>query len=165
MNFQQTWIMIGQSVHVRVCWMVWIVKRTRVRWKCAPHTRHVFTPWRGGGKRRRREESEQGTEWRGKQAGMVMRFLLCSLPPLRSKAPCAACVQSLRHSCLYFWRAAGNGVCSRIPLIGLHRCQGWVWCCNVCSRSRLRGRSGCWQPISPLGRQSFHMMRTLPFES
>lgn len=40
-----------------------------------------------------------------------------------------------------------------------------VWHCSACSRSMLSGRPDCWQPISPLGRPSSHMMCTLPFVS
>lgn len=41
----------------------------------------------------------------------------------------------------------------------------WVWRCSACSRSMMNGRPGCWQPISPSGRPSSHMMNTLPFGS
>lgn len=36
----------------------------------------------------------------GTQTGVATQSLLCSRPPWRSKAPCAACGQSPHHSCL-----------------------------------------------------------------
>lgn len=75
--------------------------------------------------------------WDGTQADMIMPSLLYSPTPWRPKALCAVCVQSLRRSCLCFWTAAGSGVCSKIRLEELRRCQG---CRDIRNRTMESGR-------------------------
>lgn len=107
-------------------------------------------------------QKDKNKKKNNKRQDVITATLLYYRTPWRPRALCAACVRSPRRSCLCFWKAAGSGACSKTRLGGLRSCRGSVWLCSACSRNTLNGKPGCWQPVSPLGRLSSHMMRTLP---
>lgn len=129
-------------------------------WVCgwfnsAPSLWGMCSSWCIGGVRRREKKRQVCDRTK---AAMIMAYL----SPWRPRAVCAARVQNPRHSFLCSWTVVWSGVCSKIRLEEMQKCQGWVWHCSACSRNMLNGRRGYLQPVSPLGRLSSNMMYTLP---